>query len=313
MMRWVSAVVRVMWHGSCGAVTLVVSEEKNSGSGSPCWISSCSQSIVAPSSRGGVPVLSRASANPGAVQALRERNRGRIAEAPGRRSLVAEMDHAAQEGAGRQHDCAAGDRAAVRELDAGDSAGVGRDPGRFAFDDGQVRGLADKRLHGAPIELAVGLGARPLDGRPLAAVEDAELDAGRIGGARHHAIERVDLAHEMALAQAADCGIAGHLADRRETVGDERGRRAGARRGGCGFASGMAPADDNDVKFHRGVRLFHVKHVKCHLSGEPIEEDLCSEASWPGLSRPSTCSSRAESKALLRMPRHRRRQSWNPH
>ena len=136
----------------------------------------------------------------GAVQALGERDRGRIAETPGRRPLVAEMDHAAQEGAGGEHDCAAGDRAAVRELDARDSAGVGRDPSGFAFDDGQVRGLGDKRLHGAPIELPVGLGARPLDGGPLAAVEDAELDAGRVGGARHHAVERVDLAHQMALA-----------------------------------------------------------------------------------------------------------------
>ena len=43
----------------------------------------------------------------GAVQALGERDRGRIAEASGRRALVAEMDHSAQEGAGGEHDCAA--------------------------------------------------------------------------------------------------------------------------------------------------------------------------------------------------------------
>ena len=202
----------------------------------------------------------------GAVEALRERNRGRIAETPGRRPLVAEVDHAAEEGAGRENDCAAGDRAAVSELNSGDGAGVGRDPSRLSLDDGEVRRLGDQRLHGAPVELPVGLGARPLDGGSLAAVEDAELNAGRVGGARHHAIERVDLAHQMALAQAADCRVAGHLADRRETVRDQRGRRATARRRGRGFASRMAPADDNDVKSHWGVRLFHVKHVKCHLS-----------------------------------------------
>ena len=202
MMRWVSAVVRVMWQGSCGAVTAVVSEEKNSGSGSPCWISSRSQSIVEPSSRGGVPVLSRPSAKPAASRLWASETEGAIAEAPGRRALVAEMDHSAQEGAGGQHDGGAGDDAAVGELDSRDGAAFGHDPGRFPFDHGQVRRFGDERLHGAPIELAVGLGARPLDGGTFAAVEHAELDAGRVGGAPHHAVERVDLAHQMALAQA---------------------------------------------------------------------------------------------------------------
>ncbi len=142
------------------------------------------------------------------------------------------------------------DRAAVGELDAGDGAGVGRDPSRLPFDDGQVAVSAISVLHGAPIELSVGLGARPLDGGALAAVEDAELDAGRIGGARHHPVQRVDLAHQMALAQAADGRIAGHLADRRETVGHQRGSRAAARGRGRGFASRMPAADDNDVKSH---------------------------------------------------------------
>ena len=208
-----------------------------------------------------MPVLSRAERKAGAVQALGERDRGRIAETPGRRPLVAEMDHAAKKRAGGEHDGAAGDRAAVSELDAGDGAGVGGDPSRLPFDDGQVRGFGDERLHGAPVELAVGLGARPLDGGAFAAIEDAKLNAGRIGGARHHAVQRVDLAHQMALAQTADRRIAGHFADCCETMGNERGRGATARRRGRGFASRMAAADDNDVKLHRGVRLFHVKHA----------------------------------------------------
>ena len=206
------------------------------------------RSAVEPGWRSGLEPPER---EPGAVEALGERDRGRIAETPGRRTLVAEMNDSAQEGAGGEHDCAAGDRAAVGELDAGYAVGIGGDPSRLPFDDGQVRSFGDERLHGAPIELPVGLGARPLDGGSLAAVEDAELNAGGIGGARHHAVERVDLAHQMALAQAADRRIAGHLADRCEAVGDQRGSRAAARRRGRGFASRMAPADDNDVKFHR--------------------------------------------------------------
>ena len=37
------------------------------------------------------------------IQTLGERDRGRIAEAPGRGSLVAEMDNSAQERAGGEH------------------------------------------------------------------------------------------------------------------------------------------------------------------------------------------------------------------
>ncbi len=159
----------------------------------------------------------------GAVEALRERDRGRIAETPGRRPLVAEVNHPAQEGAGGEHDRAAGDRAAIRERDARNGVGVGCDPSRLPLDDGQVGGLGDQRLHGAPIELAVGLGARPLNGGTFAAVEDAELNAGRIGGARHHPVQRINLAHQMALAQAPDRRVAGHLADRCKAVRDQRG------------------------------------------------------------------------------------------
>ena len=136
------------------------------------------------------------------------------------------MDHSAQEGSGGEHDGGAGDRAAVGEFDARDGAAFGHDPGRFAFDDCQVRRFGDKRLHGAPIELAVGLGARPLDGGAFAAVEHPELDAGGVGGAPHHAVERVDLAHQMALAQAPDGGVARHFANGGEAMGDERSRGA---------------------------------------------------------------------------------------
>ena len=142
MMRWVSSVVRVMWQGSCGAVTAVVSDEKNSGSGIAVLDLKrvpVDRRPVEPRRGSGLEPREREA---GAVQALGERDRGRIAEAAGGRSLVAEMDHAAQEGAGREDDRPAGERAAVGERDAGDGAGVGRDRGRFAFDDGQVRGRA---------------------------------------------------------------------------------------------------------------------------------------------------------------------------
>ena len=47
-----------------------------------------------------------------------------------------------------------------------------------------------------------------------------------IGHPAHHAVERVDLAHQMALAQPADGRVAGHLADGGELMGDEQRARA---------------------------------------------------------------------------------------
>ena len=144
----------------------------------------------------------------------------------------------------------------------GDRARLGQDARRFAFDDGEIRRLRDQVLHRAPIELPVGLGARSLDGRTLAAVEDAKLDAGLVGGARHHAIQRVDLAHQMSLAKAADRRVAGHFADRRETMGHQRGQ--GAERAAAVAASHPAwpPPMTMTSNLIQSVRLFHVKHPR---------------------------------------------------
>jgi hypothetical protein len=73
MMRWVSAVVRVMAHWICGFSIRAVSAENGSGGSSPGCGSSRAQSMVVPSSRGGVPVFRRPSANP---------IRSRVSESP---------------------------------------------------------------------------------------------------------------------------------------------------------------------------------------------------------------------------------------
>ena len=121
-----------------------------------------------------------------------------------------------------------------------------------ALDHLEIGGGADGRLHGLAVELAVGLGARALHGRTLGAVEQPELDAGGVGDAAHQAVEGIDLAHQVALAEPADGRIAGHLADRGERVGDER--RAGAHAGsrGRGFAAGMAAAHHDHVELRFG-------------------------------------------------------------
>ena len=96
-------------------------------------------------------------------------------------------------------------------------------------------GLREECLHGGAVELAVGLGARTPHRRALGAVEHAELDAGAVGGAANDAVERVDLAHQMALGEAANGGVARHLADRRAAMGHQQ--RGGAEPRGGGAAS----------------------------------------------------------------------------
>ena len=111
----------------------------------------------------------------------------------------------------------------------------------------RLRLLAEQILHGLAIELAVGLGARAAHGRALAPVQHPELDAAAIGRPRHHAVERIDLADEMALAEPADRRIAGHHADGLGLMRHQRRARAEPRRSGGGLDAGMAAADDDDV------------------------------------------------------------------
>src|SRR5690606_6315619 len=103
-------------------------------------------------------------------------------------------------------------------------------------------------LHRRRIELAVGLRARTAHGRALALVEHAKLDAGRVRNAPHQAVERIDLAHEMAFAESADRRITGHRADGRELVRDERGVRAHARARSRGFGAGVSTTHNDDVE-----------------------------------------------------------------
>ena len=118
----------------------------------------------------------------------------------------------------------------------------------LALDDRQVRLPPDGRLHGRRVKLAVGLGARAAHGRTLAAIEEPELDAGGVGDAAHEAVERVDLAHQVPFAEPADRGIAGHGADGRKPLRDQRRARAHARGRGRGLTAGMAAPNDNHIE-----------------------------------------------------------------
>ena len=170
----------------------------------------------------------------------------RLTDAPGRDLALADVDQPAQKSAGGQHRGAAGQSAAVDQADARDTPLADDQIVRFAFDHGEIRGRADRALHRGRVKLAVGLGTGPTHRRPLAAIEHAELDAAFVRDAAHQAVECVDLAHQMALAEPADRRIAGHRPDGGESVRQQRSPRTHARSRSRGLAARVASADDDD-------------------------------------------------------------------
>ena len=104
MTSWVAGVVRVMPHWICGVVIRSVMTENGSGGSSPGCISTADQSIVVPSSRGGVPVFNRPSVKPGLFERGRKAHRRRLADPARRPVLLAEINQAAQKGSGGDDD-----------------------------------------------------------------------------------------------------------------------------------------------------------------------------------------------------------------
>ena len=176
------------------------------------------------------------------------------------------MDQSGQERAGGQHHGIRLERHAhLRDhaRDAGARAGVG--------DREIVDGLLEQREIGlvleAPpdrglVEHPVRLRARRPHRRALARIEDAELDSRLVGGDRHRAAQRVDLLDEMALADAADRGIARHLAQRFDAVGQQKRLAAHPRAGERRLGAGMAATDDDHFvscsEYHDITTFFYI-------------------------------------------------------
>ncbi len=167
------------------------------------------------------------------------------------------MNEAPQEGPRGQDHGAGRDFPTIGQFDPADPALLQDKVVGLGLDDLKAGNSAQLRLHRGGIELAVGLGPGSAHGGAFAAIEDAELDAAGVGDPAHEAVEGVDLAHQMALAQPPNGGVAGHGADGREAMGDECRPRAHARRGRGGLTAGVAATDHDDVegRAHPGPQI----------------------------------------------------------
>ncbi|MNS59720.1 hypothetical protein D3C72_926850 [compost metagenome] len=210
----------------------------------------------------------------GAIEVGGQARRRRLAETTGSDALLAAMDDAVEEGAGRQ-DHGAGAKLSPLARRHPDDALAVQDQGLGrAGHQGQIRRLGQFGLHGLAVETTVDLAARAAHGGALGAVQQAELDARDIGQTAHDAVQSVDLAHQMALAQAADGRVAAHLANGLELLRQQQGAGARARRRGRSFAAGVTAADDDDVEGRRGGGT-HGRGHSLSRPKSPLERRRC--------------------------------------
>ena len=248
MTACVAGVVAVMWQTTCGVVDALGHERERR------------RRVVArlhlepgPIDRAAVEPRRRAGLEPPerkavAGERLRQAERRLFADAARRDLFVADMDQAVEEGAGRQHDPPRRNAPAVAQHEPADMpAGIEQQILGRPLDDVEIRRFGQQFGDGAAIELAVGLRARPAHRRALAAVEDAELDPGAVDRPAHDAVERIDLAHQMPLAEPADRRVARHLPNRRPLVRQQQRARPDPSRRRRRLAPGMPAADHDDV------------------------------------------------------------------
>jgi hypothetical protein len=174
--------------------------------------------------------------------------RGRLAHPSGRDLALADMDQATQKSAGRKHDRARLEDAAIGQNHGRDLPIGYRQSGHLSLDEREVADRPQFTLHGASVELPVGLRSRATNGGSLSPVEKTKLDTGLVRHPAHDAVEGVDLSDQMALAEAADGWIARHGSDRVQPLGHKRDLGAEARGGGRSLRAGVTAADHDHVE-----------------------------------------------------------------
>ena len=178
------------------------------------WRSKREKSMLRRSSRGGVPVFSRPQRKPNDFSDSARSCDGGSPARPAGRCSRPDVNQAVEERAGG-HD----QRAAANDPPSSSSRPATRPPSSARILPALPRIQSNARLapergrHPRAVAPLVGLRARRPHRRTAAAVEQLELDAGRVDRAAHQSAERVDLADQMTLRRAADRRIARHVRD----------------------------------------------------------------------------------------------------
>jgi hypothetical protein len=117
------------------------------------------------------------------------------------------VDAAVEEGAGGQHHRAGAKAKAHLGDGTDDAVALHHQVVHRLLEQPQVGLVLQPAPDGRLVQHPVGLRPGGAHRRPLAGIEDAELDAGLVGGQRHRAAECIHLLDQMPLADAADRGL----------------------------------------------------------------------------------------------------------
>jgi hypothetical protein len=99
------------------------------------------------------------------------------------------------------------------------------------------------------IRFLIGLSPGGVHRRPLAAIEQPELDPRAIDRLTHQSTERIDLANDLAFGNPTDRWVAAHLPDRIEVPGQKCDACANTCRSGSRFCAGMPGPNHHYVVF----------------------------------------------------------------
>ncbi len=189
---------------------------------------------------------------------LRKLYRGAFAGPPGGNLRAeAHVDPATEEGAGGHDDRLGLEPTAIRRGHSADTSADDLQLRDGALNHVQSSLALEQAAHRPAVESPVALGPRRPHRRALRAVQHPELDPGEIGGPAHDPAKRVDFARNGALGDPADGGIARHLPDGLEVLGEEQSAGSGARGDGSRLAPGVSTADHDHIvaRIHEAVNL----------------------------------------------------------
>ena len=157
------------------------------------------------------------------------------------------MHEAAHEGS-RTQDHRAGTQFEMElGLDSADSIVFHQERGGVSLVKINSGGGLQQVLHAELVGLLIALGPRCAHARSLPGIEESPLDRGGIGIQSHRSAQGIDLADHVSLPETSDGGVAAHLANGVQVLGQDRnlGAKAGRRQGG--LHAGVPGAHHQDV------------------------------------------------------------------
>jgi hypothetical protein len=157
------------------------------------------------------------------AQPLRERQRRRIACAPGLIILQPDVNQSGEKGSGGKHHRARGEFEPDLGYYARHAVAFEQQIVHCLLENTQPRLVFETGTDSPSVKHPVGLRAGGAYCGSLARVENTELDAGFVSSQRHDASQGVDFLDQMALADTPDGGVTRHLPQGLHAVSEQQG------------------------------------------------------------------------------------------